>query len=230
MRFVDALVQESLPVWEACLESPFLRGIQEGTLSQDCFLGYLVEDSLYLREYAKVFAWGMTKAKTMEEIRTYYSLLSFVNESEDATRLAYLRRFGIQDAQIQKLPMRPENAAYTQRMIQAAQDGNGAPECMMACLPCMVSYAWLFQRLLKQAPQVRETLYWPLVRDYASESYQAACDRWMDFTEQVCTGLSPERLENCRAIFYDCSVHELHFWQMSEYPRTDLPTTANIKK
>ena len=53
-----------------------------------CFKGYIVEDSLYLREYAKVFAWGMTKAKDMQTIRTYYSLLSFVNESEDAARPA----------------------------------------------------------------------------------------------------------------------------------------------
>ena len=52
-----------------------------------------MEDSLYLREYAKVFAWGMTKAKDMQTIRTYYSLLSFVNESEDAARLHYLKRF-----------------------------------------------------------------------------------------------------------------------------------------
>ena len=33
-----------------------------------------MDDSLYLREYAKVFAWGMVKAEDMEEIRTYYEL------------------------------------------------------------------------------------------------------------------------------------------------------------
>ena len=51
-----------------------------GTLDEACFKGYIVEDSLYLREYAKVFAWGMTKARTMETLRNYYSLLGFVQE------------------------------------------------------------------------------------------------------------------------------------------------------
>ena len=60
--FVQQLVQESLPVWEKCLHSEFLTHLADGTLDEACFKGYIVEDSLYLREYAKVFAWGMTKA------------------------------------------------------------------------------------------------------------------------------------------------------------------------
>ena len=110
-----------------------------------------MEDSLYLREYAKVFAWGMTKAKDMQTIRTYYSLLSFVNESEDAARLHYLKHFGLTDEGIQSLPLRPENRAYVDSMIEAAKNGEGAAECMMACLPCMLSYGWIFQKLLKKS-------------------------------------------------------------------------------
>ena len=84
LPFVSALVQADLPVWEQCLHSEFLERLADGTLDEACFKGYIVEDSLSLREYAKVFAWGMTKAADMQTIRTYYSLLSFVNENEDA--------------------------------------------------------------------------------------------------------------------------------------------------
>ena len=90
MPFVSSLVQEDLPVWQQCLDTEFLRRMEDGTLDEACFKGYIVEDSLYLREYAKVFAWGMTKARTMETLRNYYSLLGFVQESEDVTRLHYL--------------------------------------------------------------------------------------------------------------------------------------------
>ena len=97
MPFVSSLVQEDLPVWQQCLDTEFLRRMEEGTLDEACFKGYIVEDSLYLREYAKVFAWGMTKARTMETLRNYYSLLGFVQESEDVTRLHYLEQFGLSD-------------------------------------------------------------------------------------------------------------------------------------
>ena len=120
--FVQQLVQESLPVWEQCLHSEFLERLADGTLDEACFKGYIVEDSLYLREYAKVFAWGMTKAADMQTIRTYYSLLSFVNENEDAERLRCLRQFGLTDEGIQSLPLRPENRAYVDYMIDTARN------------------------------------------------------------------------------------------------------------
>lgn len=220
--FVQQLVQESLPVWEQCLHSEFLERLADGTLDEDCFKGYIVEDSLYLREYAKVFAWGMTKAADMQTIRTYYSLLSFVNENEDAERLRCLRQFGLTDEGIQSLPLRPENRAYVDCMINAAKNGEGEAECIMACLPCMLSYGWIFQKMLDRSPAVRDTLYGPLVQDYAGPGYADACRAWAAYAEKVCTGLSPERAARCRAIFHDCSVHELHFWEMSAKPRTDL--------
>ena len=222
LTFVERIVQENMPIWQQCLDSEFLRKLADGTLDEACFKGYIVEDSLYLREYAKVFAWGMAKAKTMETIRNYYSLLSFVNESEDVARLQYLKRYGLTDAGIQSLPLRPANRAYTDYMIDAARNGEGEAECIMACLPCMLSYGWIFQKMLDRSPAVRDTLYGPLVQDYAGPGYADACRAWAAYAEKVCTGLSPERAARCRAIFHDCSVHELHFWEMSAKPRTDL--------
>ena len=220
MSFVEECVRDSLPIWERCLNSNFLRKLESGTLDEACFAGYIVDDSLYLREYAKVFAWGMTKAETMEDIRICYSLLSFVNEGEGATRLFYLRRYGLKDEEIQYLPQRPENRAYTDCMIEAAQNG-GMAECMMACLPCMISYGWIFPRLLERTPSVKDTPYWPLVRDYAGKEYDAACREWAAYTDKLCADLSPERKARCLEIFRACSEHELHFWEMSERPRMD---------
>ena len=125
MPFVSSLVQEDLPVWQQCLDTEFLRRMEDGTLDEACFKGYIVEDSLYLREYAKVFAWGMTKARTMETLRNYYSLLGFVQESEDVTRLHYLEQFGLSEADLQALPLRPENRAYVDCMINAAKKRRG---------------------------------------------------------------------------------------------------------
>ena len=197
MSFVNELVQENLPIWEQCLNSEFLTKLENGTLDEACFKGYIVEDSLY-------------------------SLLSFVNEGEGATRLYYLKRYGLTDAQIQTLPLRPQNCAYADCMIEAAKNGEGEAECMMACLPCMLSYGWIFQKLLARAPQVKDTPYWPLVRDYADQHYEDACRAWAAYAEKACAGLTPERVARCKEIFRQCSEHELHFWEMSASPRDDV--------
>ena len=222
MPFVSSLVQEDLPVWQQCLDTEFLRRMEDGTLDEACFKGYIVEDSLYLREYAKVFAWGMTKARTMETLRNYYSLLGFVQESEDVTRLHYLEQFGLSEADLQALPLRPENRAYVDCMINAAKNGEGEAECIMACLPCMLSYSWIFQKLLKEHPAVQDAPYGALVADYAGRDYEEACRDWAAFAEKTCEGLSPERLARCHEIFHACSVYELDFWAMAALPRSDL--------
>ena len=226
MTFLEECIQDSLPIWAACLETEFLKGVADGSLPEDCFRGYIVDDSLYLREYSKVFAWGMIHSRDMAEIRNYYSLLSFVNESEDATRRYYLRRYGITDEEIQPLPLRPENRAYVDCMLSAARDGRGAAECMMACLPCMLSYGWIFGELIRRSPGVKDTPYWPFVADYAGNRYDAICKSWSDFTNAVCRDLDPERAQACKEIFRACSRHELHFWEMSARPRTDLPAAG----
>ena len=221
MSFVEVCIQDSLPIWEQCLNTPFLQKLENGTLDESCFLGYIIDDSLYLREYAKVFGWGMTKAQTMEDIRICYSLLSFVHEGEGSTRLYYLNRYGLKDPDIQNLPQRPENKAYTDCMLEAAKNG-GMAECMMACLPCMISYHWIFQKILERTPEVKNTPYWPLVRDYASDDYLLSCQKWVTYTDQLCAELSSEQMTKCMQIFRDCSHHELHFWEMSEQPRLDV--------
>ena len=222
MTFVEECVRDSLPIWRACLETPFLRGLADGTLAEDCFLGYIVEDSLYLREYAKVFAWGILHAKSMSEVRAYYSLLSYVNENEDATRLKILEQYGLTDEAVQALPLRPENQAYVDTMIDAARQGEGAAECLMACLPCMLSYIWIFEKLVEAHPGALDTKYGALVREYVSKEYGDVCRQWAVFANGICEGLDEARKTRCREVFRACSQHEYNFWRMCEKPREDI--------
>ena len=121
------------------IDNPNTHGA-DGTLDEACFKGYIVDDSLYLREYPKVFAWGILHSRDMEEIRNYYSLLSFVNEAEDSTRRYYLKRYHLKNEAIQPLPLRPQNQAYVDYMLRTAQNADDTADCMMACMPCMLSY------------------------------------------------------------------------------------------
>ena len=222
MTFLERCIEQSMPVWQSCLETAFLRRFADGTLDEACFKGYIVDDSLYLREYAKVFAIGILHAGSMEEIRVYYSLLSFVNESEDAARRHYLRRYGLTDEQIQVLPLRPENRAYVDDMLAAARDGGGSAACAMACLPCMLSYGWIFREILRRSPQVLEGPFGPFVQDYTGDRYDGLCKKWTAFGDWACRGLDEAGQRRCGEIFYACSLHERRFWEMSAVPRDDI--------
>ena len=104
----------------------------------------------------------------------------------------------------------------------AAQNAVDAADCMMACLPCMLSYGWIFGEMLKNVPGVQNTPYARFVNDYAGERYESICKAWEAFTEKVCASIPPEREAHCLEIFRTCSEHEHHFWEMAARPRTDL--------
>ena len=59
------------PIWEACLKHPFVTGIGDGTLAAEKFRHFMLQDYLYLFDYARVFAMGVVKAREPELMRTF---------------------------------------------------------------------------------------------------------------------------------------------------------------
>ena len=55
MNTAEDLLAESAEIWDAYFRHPFVRGIRDGTLDKARFRFYLMQDALYLEEYAKVF-------------------------------------------------------------------------------------------------------------------------------------------------------------------------------
>lgn len=220
MSFVRQIIEQSLPEWEACLNTPFVQELAAGTLPEDAFKGYLVDDTIYLREYAKVYAYAMYRTKSLADIRVYYSVLGFVQESEDAVRIKYLKSWGLDDAAVERLAPRPENQAYIDLMYQAVETGDERM-ILMAVLPCMFSYYWIAKELKKQYPQMEQGTYGPLLKAYLSEEYGKSCRKWAEFAEEKCAGASEEEKRQMEEFFHRASLCELDFWKMSYVPRTD---------
>ena len=56
MTFFEEAVAAAMPLWRAAADEDFLTGMGEGTLDRQAFLDYIVQDSLYLRDYLKAYA------------------------------------------------------------------------------------------------------------------------------------------------------------------------------
>lgn len=214
MKFMEQVIAGSKDLWEGYLNHPFVKGAEEGTLSQKQFETYMVQDSIYLREYARVFALAMYRAKTLREMALFYEVLSVVINDESATRIRYLRRYGIDPETVDELPALPQNKAYTDFMGEMAQ--KGLAQALMAVLPCMLSYCYIAREIVKRSPNVlSESPYGDWLADYAGDGYYEKCVRWATFTEELCQDYSQEQKEQLIEIFRISSQHEMAFWDMS---------------
>ena len=142
------------------------------------------------------------------------NVLGFVNASENATRLQYLADFGLTDDDVERMEKKPACRDYTEFLLETAEKEE-IPEILMAVMPCMLGYYYVFCQLLRRHPAVMDTYYAPLVRDYTSDQYKASCEAWTDYCNQVCQGLDEQRKQKLDQLFEQASKHELYFWRMA---------------
>ena len=207
------IIDNSMDLWKGYLIHPFILGLADGSLSEEKFVNYLIEDTIYLREYARVYAMAMYKSHSLRDIRAYYSVLSFVNESESSERLVWLNERGFTDGQIDQMEPKKANAEYFGFMLDMAEKYE-APEILMAVLPCMFSYAYIFRHVAENC-DIGGSRYRGFILGYASEDYYKSCLRWYEFAEEKCRDIEGERLERLKGIFRRSSEYEKAFWDMA---------------
>lgn len=140
--------------------------------------------------------------------------MSFVNEGESSTRIYYLEKFGLTQDEIEEMEPRPENKAYIDFMRNIALNYD-IPEILMAVLPCMLSYNYIANHVVKSFPEIKNNFYWRFIKDYITEQYSKGCIEWSKFAEEKCKQLDTTRKNRLIKIFRTSSEHELYFWDMS---------------
>ena len=83
MKTTDKMLEATKELWKSYNEHPFVKGIQDGSLTKDKFKYYIMQDYLYLKEYAKVFAIGVAKAKTLETANLFAKYIAVMNGELD---------------------------------------------------------------------------------------------------------------------------------------------------
>lgn len=212
--FMKEVIDDSAKLWEDAANCRFINEMADSTLSKEKFLDYIIQDSIYLRDYMKIFAYAITVSKTWKDMQLYYAMLGYVDDGENKTRLSYLADAGMTDADVDQTEMHPQCRDYCAFLKDAGQSGDEL-RIIMAMLPCMLGYGYVFQSLRARAPQVMETYFGPLVADYTMPEYTEYCEYWIQVTNEKCASCTEKEKKDLMAVFHRASEHELWFWQMA---------------
>ena len=134
------------PIWEACLKHPFVTGIGDGTLAVEKFRYFMLQDYLYLFDYARVFALGVVKARDPRLMRTFAANVDAILGGEMEIHRTYMARLGITEEQVFAVKPALDNLSYTNYMLSVASTG-GPAEIVASILACSWSYAEIGQAL-----------------------------------------------------------------------------------
>ncbi len=110
--------------WARYVEHPFVRQLGDGTLPEAAFRAYLVQDYLFLIQFARAYALAAYKSRTTQDIRAAQAgLAAILDETELHIRLC--ARWGIG---VDELAATPEEAADRRLYaLRAGLRGGGRP-------------------------------------------------------------------------------------------------------
>ena len=210
----EALHAAAAPVWEKCLAHPFVTGLGDGSLPVEKFRYFMLQDYLYLFDYARVFALGVVKARDPRLMRTFAANVDAILGGEMEIHRTYMARLGITEEQVFAVKPALDNLSYTNYMLSVASTG-GPAEIVASILACSWSYAEIGQALARIPGAAEHPFYGEWIQGYASDSYAATNQSLIELMDALAADASGEQLAQLTDIFVNCSRYELGFWDMS---------------
>jgi thiaminase (transcriptional activator TenA) len=209
--FTDELWQGITGIYDAILAHPFLVGLSDGRLPQDSFAFYVVQDALYLRDYARALAAVASRATGAAAAEMFARHAAGAISVERTLHESLLADLGIDPAAVDAAQPAPTTLAYTSYLLATVRGGSYA-EGLAAVLPCYWIYREVGRELQRRgSPDPR---YQRWIDTYGGEQFDADVREVLAAADQVGRGLgAPERARAHRH-FRATSRYEWMFWDM----------------
>ncbi|MCL9633351.1 thiaminase II [Bacillus zanthoxyli] len=213
MKFSERLYEKLQPIWRQNHNHPFVQGMGDGTLEKEKFRFYMIQDYLYLIDYAKLFAIGAMKATDLQTMGKFAALLDSTLNEEMSLHREYAEKFEISEKELEKAQPSPTTLAYTHYMLHVGQSGTLA-ELVAALLPCMWSY-WEIGKELSEKPGANNEFYREWIEMYSSEEFGELATWCINLFDSLTEDKSEVELEKLEEIFLNTTRFEYMFWDMA---------------
>ena len=214
MLFSDRLRQLATPIWDAQLSHPFVVALGNGTLPEQKFKYYILQDARFLGDLSRVFAAGALRAPDSETALRFVKLAEETITVERSLHEGYGSRWNMSAKEMSSVPMAPTNYAYTSHMLHVSQSGSAA-EITVVALPCAWIYCVVGQHLLKNGPPSKKHPYRDWLMLYASPEF-AEVQTWMrKKVDQWAKTAGKEEKRRMEESFIISSRYEWMFWEMA---------------
>jgi thiaminase (transcriptional activator TenA) len=211
MSFTSELWNAVSPIYAAILRHPFLTGLTDGSLSREAFRFYAVQDSLYLREFARALSLAAARAPRDPWIIMFNEHAAGALKVERELHEGFFVDFGLTQEAVAATPLAPTNVAYTSYLLAVAY-GSPFHEAVAALLPCY----WIYWEVGKELERrgSPDPLYSRWIGTYASEEFGSVVRAVLACADTVAAGLGPAERDAMMAHFTTTSRYEWMFWDM----------------
>lgn len=214
MDIFDRLKAAASAEWNSYVNHAFVRQMGEGTLPEAAFRTYLVQDYLFLIQFARAYALATYKSRTLADMRAAQAGLAAILEEMDL-HVRLCGRWGLQPAEIEAAPEHQATVAYTRFVLDCGAAGD-LLDLHVALAPCVVGYAEIGRKLTDgRAGGLADHPYREWISEYAGDAYQDVAARARAHLDDLAArAMTERRFVELAALFGKASRLEADFWQM----------------
>lgn len=214
MDIFDRLKAAAAADWRTYVDHDLVRQMGAGTLPQAAFRTYLVQDYLFLIQFARAYALATYKSRTLADMKAAQAgLAAILDEMDLHVRLC--GRWGLSPQDIETAPEHQATVAYTRFVLDCGAAGD-LLDLHVALAPCVIGYAEIGRNL---APNGIDALgdhpYREWIAEYAGEAYQGVAGKARRHLDDLAArAMTERRFNELAASFGKASRLEAAFWQM----------------
>jgi thiaminase/transcriptional activator TenA len=204
-KFSNQLRHRAERIWQAITQHPFLRELHSGILPMDRFIYFIMQDYVYLLDFAQVLCHAGSKSPDLKTLELFARHALGAVEVERSFHESFGNSLGLSRGQLDRVQKGPTTQAYIAHLHSVARTGS-LGELVAALLPCYWIYAEVGRRLYRNRP-AKPKIYREWIEIYASEGF------WKPVREQL--GLMDEL--GAQANSSDRKLMTKHFVLSSRY-------------
>jgi thiaminase/transcriptional activator TenA len=215
VSFYERLKNAAAGEWRAYVEHPFTTAMADGSLAEPAFRHYLVQDYLFLIEFARAYALAVYKAPQLADMRESAAGLSAILDVEMNLHAKLCAGWGLSPGDLERATPAAETLAYTRYVLDTGMRGD-LLALKVALAPCVIGYGEIGTRLAAAAQDgAAANPYRVWIDEYAGAAYQEVVAKARaDLDRLAARYVTPAREAELIAIFREATRLEADFWEM----------------
>ena len=212
-KLSEKLYERAKPLWDKESENYFVSAMAEGTLDEEKYRAYMLQDHCYLIDYIGILEFMREQAEDAEVANFLKKAADSTRFEKDTVHVPNMKVLGITDEEISSTEKAPESEEYLTYMMDKAKES--LIYGITALLQCSWGYAYIARKVAdRYGEKLESSPYTDWFSAYTSEEYSEANQRWIDILDRVAKDISHAEEEKLCEIFEKCAHYETRFWNI----------------
>ncbi|MEM9667286.1 MAG: thiaminase II [Pseudomonadota bacterium] len=211
--------QQNLDLYNKTLALPFNRDLSAGTLSEDRFRHYMIQDAHYLEGFGRALSIVSSKGWTADHIVHFAESAQVAIIVERSLHADYFEKFGISQTDFETAERSPVCEHYVSFLL-ATTALEPFEVGLAALLPCF----WIYREVGKaiHAEAAKNNPYRAWIDTYSGEDFEASVDRVIGVIDAVAAETSARNIAGMHQAYKRSAQLEWMFWdsayRLGEWP------------